>query len=129
MAKDRLKKPKRSHNVSVFSSSDEVVEINGCQKQLESPEQTTGNGKSCVQMLKGKRALLCTSENSTDSECTQLAKTSIGSVDGVSTRSQECYSSIPNSVSSVKGKTHIEKRCAKFCKKELDVQLICLMAM
>ena len=79
---------------------------------MESPEQTTGNGKSGVQILKGKRALLCTSENSTDSECTQLAKTSTGSVDAVSTRSHESHSSIPNSESSVKGKPHIEKQCA-----------------
>jgi hypothetical protein len=87
------KKPKRCHNVSVFSSSDEVVEINGCQKQLKSPEQTTGNGKSCIQVLKGKQVLLCTSENSTDSDCTQFAKTNTGSGDGVSTRSHHIYQS------------------------------------
>jgi len=54
VAKEGQEKPKHCHDVSVFSSPDEVVETDGCQKQLESPEQTTGNGKSCVQVLKGK---------------------------------------------------------------------------
>jgi len=108
MAKRGQKKPKRRRIVSVFSSSDEDVEIDGCQQRLESPEQTMGNGESGVQVLKGKRALLCTSENSSNSDCTQYEKTNTGSVDEDSTRSRKSDTSVQNSVSSVneyKGKS------------------------
>ena len=107
VTKKGQKKPKRRRIVSVFSSSDEDVEIDGCQQQLELPEQTMGNGKSGVQVLKGKRALLCTSENSSNSLCTQFEKTSTGSVDEASTRSLKSHT-VQNSVSSVneyKGKS------------------------
>ena len=101
VAKKGHKKPKRRRIVSVFSSSDEDVEIDRCRQQLESPEQIMGNGKSGVQVLKGKRALLCTSENGSSSDCTQFEKTSTGSVDEVSTRSPKSHTSLQNSVSSV----------------------------
>ena len=97
-------------------------EINGCQQQLELTKQTIGN-LFCVQVLKGKRELPYTLENNTNSDRKQFAKTGTGSVDEVSARSRESHSSIPNSVSSVKGKTHIEKSCVQFCKKEVAVQL------
>lgn len=111
VAKKGQKRPKRRRIVSVFSSSDEDVEIDGCQQQLESPEQTTGNRKSGVQVLKGKRALLCTSENTSNSDCTPFEKTSTGSVDDVSTRSRKSHAPVQNSVSSVnecKGKSIAE---------------------
>jgi hypothetical protein len=101
VAKKGHKKPKRRRIVSVFSSSDEDVEIDSCQQQLESPEQTMGNGKSGVQVLKGKRALLCTSENSSSSDCTQFEKTSTGFVGEVSTTGLKSHASLQNSVSSV----------------------------
>jgi hypothetical protein len=101
VAKKGHKKPKRRRIISVFSSSDEDVEIDRCQQQLESLEQTMGNGKSGVQVPKGKRALLCTSENSSSSDCTQSEKTSTGSVEEVSTRSLKSHTSLQNSVSSV----------------------------
>ena len=108
VAKKGQTKPKRRRIVSVFSSSDEDFEIDGCQQQLESPQQTMGNGRSDVQVLKGKRALLCTSENSSNSDCRQFEKTSTGSVDEVSTGSHKSPTPVQNSVSSVseyKGKS------------------------
>jgi hypothetical protein len=101
VAKKGQKKSKRRHIVSVFSSSDEDFEIDECQKQLESHEQTMGNGKSGVQLLKGKQALLCNSENSTDSDYTQFKKTGTRSVYDVSRRSRKSHTSIQNSVTSV----------------------------
>jgi len=102
VAKKEQKKPKRWHIISVFSSSDEDVEIDGCQQQLESPEQTMGNGRSGVQVLKG---------DSSNSDCRQFEKISTGSIDEVCTRSQKSHTPVQNSVSSVseyKGKSIAE---------------------
>ena len=115
VAKKWQKKQKRRRIVSVFSSSDEDVEMDRCQQQLESPEQTTdrcqqqlespeqtmGDGKSGVQIMKGKQALLCTSKSSSSSDCTQFEKTSTGSVDEVFSRVHKSHISVQNSVSSV----------------------------
>jgi hypothetical protein len=101
VAEKGQKKPKRRRIVSILSSSDEDIETDRCQQQLESPEQTMGNGKSGVHIQKGKRALLCNSENSSNSDCTHFEKSSTGSVDEVSTRGPKSHTSVQNSVSSV----------------------------
>jgi hypothetical protein len=139
------KKPKRLRIVSVFSSSsDEDVEIEGCQKQLESPEQTMGIGKSNVHLLKGKQALPFTSENSTNSDCLQFEKASTESVDKVSTKSSKSHTSVQNSVGSVdeykgkniaqvnknagssgsvEGKTLSDEQFVQMCKNKVVVKL------
>lgn len=95
------KERRRRLRIISVSSSDEDVERERCRKQLESPEQTRGNGNSCVQLQKRERALLFTSENSTNSDCTQFEKTSTGSVAEVSARSSESHTSVQNSMGSV----------------------------
>jgi len=108
VAKKGQKKPKRRRIISVFSSSDEDVEIDGCQQQLLLTRETIGNGRSGVQVLREKRALLCISENSSNSGSRQFEKPSTGSVDDISTRSHKSQTPVQNRVTSVseyKGKS------------------------
>lgn len=144
VAKKGKKKPKRKRIVSVLSSSDEDFEMEGCRKELESPKQIMGNGKSSIQLLKGKQALPCTSENGTKSDCLQFEKTRTESVDEVSTGSSKSRVSIQNSVSSVEdykgkniaqvnknagnsgfveGETLEDEQFAQICKRKLVVKL------